>query len=62
VWQAADQKPPTGERLRQVRTVAALEYSGSADARKVLADLAKGVADATVTREAVEAIRRIGSQ
>jgi WD40 repeat protein len=59
-WAAADQKPPTGERLRVVRAVAALELAGTADARKLLAELAKGAADATATREAKGALERAG--
>src|SRR6185437_10586706 len=55
-WRAAEQKPPTGERLRSIRAVAALELAASADARKVLTELAKGAADATLTHEAKQAI------
>ncbi|HEX4608216.1 MAG TPA: sigma-70 family RNA polymerase sigma factor [Urbifossiella sp.] len=51
---------PTGERLRGVRAVAALETAGSADARRLLAELAAGAADTTTTREAEAALERVG--
>jgi hypothetical protein len=57
-WLAADQRPPSGERLRVMRAVAALELAGTADARKLLAELATGAADATVTREAKQGLER----
>jgi hypothetical protein len=57
-WPAADWKPPTAERLRVVRAVAALELGGTADARKFLAELAAGAADGTTTREAKRALER----
>lgn len=59
-WEAADQTPPRGERLRMVRAVAALELGRTADARKMLAELAAGAADATTTREAKTALERGG--
>ena len=43
-----------------MRAVAALELSGTADARKVLAGLAAGPADAVATREAAAALPRLG--
>ena len=51
---------PTGERLRAIRAVAALELAGSADARRLLAELAAGAADATLTREAASSVARVG--
>jgi RNA polymerase sigma factor (sigma-70 family) len=59
-WRAADQAVPTGERLRVVRAVAALELVDTADARQVLAGLAGGAADATATRAAKQAVERTG--
>jgi WD domain, G-beta repeat len=47
-----------GDRLRQVRGVAALELAGTADARKLLGELARGAADDRLTREATAALQR----
>jgi hypothetical protein len=58
VWETAGRRPPAGERLRVVRAVAALELAATADARKLLADLAAGPPDALVTREAKQALAR----
>ncbi len=51
---------PTGEQLRAVRAVASLELAGSAEARRLLAELAAGAADATLTREAASSVARAG--
>ena len=61
-WQAADQRPPTDDRLRVMRAIAALELSGTADARKLLSELAKGIAEATTSREASAALGRAGDR
>jgi hypothetical protein len=45
-----------GERLRQVRAVAVLERLGTAHARELLKEVAGGVADARLTREAKAAL------
>ncbi|QJW97664.1 hypothetical protein FTUN_5241 [Frigoriglobus tundricola] len=58
-WPGADRRPLTGDRLRGVRAVAALELAGTAGARKLLAELAAGAADATITREAKFALGRV---
>ena len=50
---------PAGDSLREVRAVAILEWIGSADARKVLEELAGGTPDARLTREATAAIARL---
>jgi hypothetical protein len=47
--------------LRCVRGVAALEAMGPAEARALLAELAKGPADDALTREARSAVRRGGA-
>lgn len=52
-------RPLAGEGLRQVRAVEALEYQGSAEARRLLQTLAGGAADARLTREAQAALRRL---
>jgi WD40 repeat protein len=52
---------PPGERLRRVRAVAVLEWAGTAEARKVLAELAAGTAVDRPTREAKEAVRRLAA-
>jgi hypothetical protein len=51
---------PNPYQLRCVRGVAVLEAMGTADARALLAALAKGPADDLLTREAQAAIKRIG--
>jgi hypothetical protein len=51
--------PPAGDRLRVVRVVAALELGSTVDARKALAELAAGPADALATREARRALERL---
>jgi RNA polymerase sigma factor (sigma-70 family) len=53
---------PSPYHLRFVRGVAVLEALGRADARSLLAELAKGPADDVLAREAREAIRRFGSR
>jgi RNA polymerase sigma factor (sigma-70 family) len=49
-----------GDRLRAVRAVAVLEHIGAKDAREFLGRLAKGAAGARLTREAADALRRLG--
>jgi hypothetical protein len=48
-----------GDRLRQLRAVAVLERAGTDDARKLLDELAGGLSEARLTREAAAAIRRL---
>ncbi len=48
------------QRVRELRAVRALEWSGTAQARKVLRRLASGAPDAWLTWEAREALHRIG--
>jgi WD40 repeat protein len=50
-----------GDRLRQVRAVAILERIGTADAKKLLDELARGAADARVTKEAKISVGRLTS-
>jgi WD40 repeat protein len=52
----------TGERLRGVRAVEALEYMGSAEASAVLRRLAGGQAEARLTREVREGLGRLARQ
>jgi RNA polymerase sigma factor (sigma-70 family) len=49
------------DRLRALRCVEVLERVGSAEARSVLAELAKGAPGARLTREAAGAVRRRGT-
>jgi hypothetical protein len=51
--------PPTADQLQAVRAVQALELIRPAEARKVLADFAKGPRDALVTQEAGAALKRL---
>jgi dipeptidyl aminopeptidase/acylaminoacyl peptidase len=48
----------TGNRLRQVRAVAVLERVATVEARKLLDELAGGLAAARLTKEAAEAVER----
>jgi WD40 repeat protein len=50
---------PPGERLRSLRAVAALEYAGTPEARRVLETLAGGAPEARLTREAKAALKRL---
>jgi hypothetical protein len=50
--------PP--EDLRHIRAVEVLEGLGTPEARNLLEELAKGAADATLTREAKASLRRLG--
>jgi WD40 repeat protein len=56
---ALDPVLPAGETLRQVRAVAVLERIGTAEAKKILTDLATGAPDARVTKEAKSTLERI---
>jgi RNA polymerase sigma factor (sigma-70 family) len=49
-----------GDRLRAVRAVAVLESVGTGEARALLGRLAKGAAEARLTREAAAALKRLG--
>ena len=49
---------PTGERLRQQRSLELLERLGTPAARRLLADLAAGAPEASLTLEARAALRR----
>ena len=53
---------PSPYELRSVRGVAVLDSIGTAEARALLADLAKGPADDRLTLEAQSASRRSGSR
>jgi hypothetical protein len=50
---------PTPEEVRAIRVVEALEQAGTAAARRLLTDLAGGVAEARLTREAKAALQRL---
>jgi hypothetical protein len=55
-------KPAGADRLRDVRAVEALEHIGTSDAREVLQNLAKGSAEARLTREAKAALERLAKR
>jgi hypothetical protein len=54
-----DEPIPSGERLRGLRAVEALERIQTAEARQVLEALSGGAPDAEVTLEAKAALRRL---
>jgi hypothetical protein len=55
----AEAAPVPGS-LRAVRATAVLEYAGTAEARRLLRELAAGAPDARLTREAKAALGRLG--
>jgi WD40 repeat protein len=52
-------RPPAGEALRALRAVEALERIGNQEAQALLRELAKGVPEAMLTREARSSLRRL---
>lgn len=50
---------PPGERLQQVRAIAVLEHIGTDEAPRLLKELAGGLPEARLTREAAEALTRL---
>ena len=52
----------SGERLRGLRTVEALEHAGTAEARSVLQALSQGASQARLTQEAKAALDRLGKR
>jgi hypothetical protein len=52
-------RSPSGEALRGLRAVEALEQAGTPAARRVLETLAKGAPQARLTREAADSLRRL---
>ncbi|HEV3262212.1 MAG TPA: sigma-70 family RNA polymerase sigma factor [Gemmataceae bacterium] len=53
------QREPTAEDLRRARAVGVMEWCGTAEARQVLRDWARGTADAPLTRDARAALERL---
>jgi hypothetical protein len=51
--------PLSGESLRAARAVAVLERIGTAEARRALAELARGIESARLTRTAKDALARL---
>ncbi len=52
--------PPKANLLRSLRALEVLEFNGTAEARRVLQDIAKGATGALVTEEAKAALKRLG--
>ena len=59
ILKKSDTTAPRGELLRSLRAIELLEMIGTAEAKAVLRDLAKGAVGASVTRTAKEALDRI---
>jgi RNA polymerase sigma factor (sigma-70 family) len=57
--QKIDDPAPRPEPLRQSRALAVLEKIGTAEARQVLQDLARGAPEASLTRQAAQALMRL---
>jgi WD40 repeat protein len=57
---ALEDVPPSGEELRALRAVEALEAMGTAEAKKELTALAGGAAGARLTQQAKAALQRLG--
>jgi hypothetical protein len=57
--QAAEEQQPTGERLRLLRALEALELAGTPPARSALAALARGAPGAWLTQQARAARERL---
>jgi RNA polymerase sigma factor (sigma-70 family) len=55
-------RTPTGDRLRTLRAVEALEAAGTTPARQVLRQLAEGTPGAQLTREAKESLGRLAKR
>jgi HEAT repeat protein len=49
----------SGERLRQIRAIEALEYMGTPEARQIIEKLAEGAPEARLTHEAKAALQRL---
>ena len=60
--QAAEEWGPSADRLRSVRALEVLERVSTPEAKKLLAELAKGAPEAWLTREAKAALDRINKQ
>ena len=54
-----DSAEPSGEQLRQIRTIEVLEHVGTKESRRVLSALAAGAPGARLTREAKAALERL---
>jgi WD40 repeat protein len=59
VLQGMDGKPPSGETLRVLRAIEALEQAGTAEARRALHELTHGPMECRLTREAKAALDRL---
>ena len=58
----AEGRGPSAERLRQERALEVLEGAGTPEAKKLLAELAKGSPQAWLTREARAALDRLAER
>jgi hypothetical protein len=60
VLNGLEREVPSPELLQALRAVEALERAGTPEARRLLAELAGGAAEAWLTREATAALKRLG--
>jgi hypothetical protein len=60
--EAIDNPVPSGEGLRGLRAITALEYLGTPAARRLLQRLSEGAPEARLTREARAALRRLAKR
>jgi hypothetical protein len=59
ILEALERQPVSGELLRALRALEALEYMGSPEARRLLEELSRGTPGARLTQEAKATLERL---